>query len=189
MYADYRDQQNQTLVHILGSLLHQFLRQFLTTAQQPIPDEVVKKLQDIRNQGKNVGTEDILALLKIQLQQFKRAFICIDAVDELEPRVLQQLLQVLRDLVTGDTRLFLTGRGHIESEIQKHLPVASKYKATISASPKDIQNFVEQHIMEDLDLNPEVMDKVLAKDIIDAIIKKSQGMYVIEFEACKGIIS
>ena len=172
MYADYKDQNNQTLVHILGSLLHQFL----TTAQQPIPDGVVEKLHDIQRQGKKVETEDILALLKIRLQQFKRAFICIDAVDELEPRVLQQLLRVLKDLVTSDsdTRLLLTGRGHIESDIQKHLQVAQENKAIISASQQDIQKFVELQIMDDL--NSDAMDDVLAKDIMDTIIEKSQGM-------------
>ena len=172
MYADYKDQNNQTLVHILGSFLHQFL----TTAKQPIPDEVVESLHSIRCQGKKVGTEDILVLLKIRLQQFEQAFICIDAVDELEPRVLQQLLRVLKDLATqaDNTRLFLTGRGHIESAIQKHLQVAQEYKATISASHEDIQKFVEQQIMDDL--NSDAMDEVLSKEIVDAIIRKSKGM-------------
>ena len=168
MYADYKDQNNQTLDHILGSFLHQFL----ATVQLPIPDEVVQKLHDIRCQGKKVGTEDILALLKIRLQQFKRAFICIDAVDELEPRVLQHLLKVLKNLVTDDTRLFLTGRDHIQSKIEKHLP--QSYTATVSARQEDIQKFVEQQIMDDL--NSDVMDEVLAKDIADAIIGKSDGM-------------
>ena len=170
MYADYKDQSNQTLVHILGSFLHQFL----TTSQQPIPDEVVKKLHDIRCQGRKVKTEDILALLKIRLDQFQRAFICIDATDELEPRVLQQLLKVLKDLVTNDTRLFLTGRGHVKSEIQKHLQVAQSYRATITASQQDIQEFVEQQINDDL--NPDVMNEILAKDIANTIVEKSQGM-------------
>ena len=170
LYADYKDQSNQSVVHILGSLLHQFL----TTAQQPIPDEVVQKLHCIRNQGKKVETEDILAMLKMHLNQFKRVFICIDAVDELESKVLQELLNILKELVTNNTRLFLTGRGHVESEVRKHLQVAQKYKVVISANQQDIQGFVEQQIMGDL--NPDAMDGVLAKDIVDAIIKKSQGM-------------
>ena len=128
----------------------------------------------IRNQGNKVGKEDILALLKIRLHQFQRAFICIDATDELEPTVLRQLLIVLKDLITNDTRLFLTGRGHIESEIQKYLQVAQRYTATITASQQDIQEFVEQQIKEDL--NPDAMNETLAKDIVDAILKKSQGM-------------
>ena len=110
----------------------------------------------------------------MRLNQFYRAFICIDATDELEPRVLQQLLKVLRDLVTNNTRLFITGRGHIESEIQKHLQVAQRYRTIISASQQDIQEFVAQQIQDDL--NPDAMNKVLAKDIVDAVIEKSQGM-------------
>ena len=157
-------------MHILGSLL----RQFLTTARVPIPQEVTQKLQDIQRQGGKVGTEDILVLLKIRLHQFQRAFICIDAADELEPQVRQQLLKALKGLATHDTRLFLTGRDHIESEVQTYLEVMQRYRTTICASGEDIKEFVEQKIKEDLD--PDAMDKVLANNIVDAIIKQSQGM-------------
>jgi len=63
LYADYEDQTNQTLVYIVGC----FLCQFLTIAREPIPDEVIEKLNDIRRQRTKVGMEDILALLKIRL--------------------------------------------------------------------------------------------------------------------------
>ena len=106
MYADYKDQADQTLAHILGT----FLRQFLTTAQEPIPDKIVQKLQNIQHQGGGVGIEDSLTLLKLRLSQLKGAFICIDAVDELEPRVRRQLLNALKELLSNNTRLFLTGR-------------------------------------------------------------------------------
>ena len=131
-------------------------------------------LDSIRRHRKQVETGDILAMLKIRLHQLKRAFICIDAVDELEPKVLQQLLNVLKELLTHNTCLFLTGRGHIESEVQKHLHVVEEYKVIISAKEKDIQEFVEQQIADDL--NPDAMDELLAREIIDAIIAKSQGM-------------
>ena len=175
MYADYKDQTNQTLVHILGS----FLRQFLTTVPVPIPVEVIKKLQNTHNLGRKLGTEDTLALLKIWLDQLKQlsqtTFICIDAVDELQPLVRQQLLDVLRELVTDyNIRLFLTGRGHIQSEVQKRFEVAQKHE--MSPSQQDIRNFVRQKIKEDEHLNPEAMDDVMANDIEGAIIKKSKGM-------------
>ena len=175
LYADYNDRIRQTLVHILGS----FLRQFISTAIEPIPDEVIQKLQDIRRRGGKLSPEDILALLKIQLRQLKFAFICIDAVDELEPRVRYQLLDVLNTLGTN-TRVFLTGRGHIESAIQNRLQVMQKYKVTISASRQDIQAVVKEQIMTDP--YPDAMDQVLAEEIVDAIVSKSHGMYVIEFQ-------
>ena len=152
-----------------------FLRQFLTTSQEPIPDEVVQRLHKIRFQGGKVGTEDILPLLKIRLHQLNHAFICIDAVDELEPKVLQQLLRVLnKELVTNSTHLFLTGRSYIESEVQKYCQVVQRYKVIISASQQDIQEFLERQITNDL--NPDAMDEVFAKEIVDTIIERSRGM-------------
>ena len=171
MYADYKDQSNQTLVHILGSFLHQLL----TSTHPPIPDEVIQKLQDIRRKGKKLEIEDTLTLLETRLNQLKHMYICIDAVDELEPKVLQQLFNVLKGLITkNNIRLFLTGRPHIGSEVQRYLQVVQRYKVDISASQQDIQEFVRQQIIDDL--NPGAMDEVLAKDIVDAIIEKSQGM-------------
>ena len=171
MYADYKDQSSQTLVHILGSLLHQFL----TNTQTPVLDEIVQKLQKIQHQARKLETGDTLALLKQRLYQLKRAYICIDAIDELEPQVLQQLLNVFKELVTSNntnTRLFLTGRGHIEIEVQRRLQVV--HKVDISASQQDIQEFIRQQITNDV--NPDAMDEGLAKEIVDTIIKKSQGM-------------
>lgn len=173
LYADYKDQNNQTLAHILGSFLHQLL----PTSQEPIPDEVIKKLQEIRRIGRKIGTQDILAMLNIRLRQLKYAFICIDAIDELEPKTRQQLLKVLKELSTNNlVRLFLTGRSHVENEVQKCLQVAQRYTVTISANEQDIREFVRGKIQEDQDLNPEAMDEVLAKDIEDAVIRKSRGM-------------
>ena len=173
MYADYNDQRNQTLAHILGSFLHQLL----TSTQVPIPDEIIEELYNIQIQGKRVETEDILALLKIRLHQLKRVYICIDAIDELDSKVRQQLLYKLKELViNNDIHLFLTGRGHIESEIQNRFNVPQGYTINISASQQDVREFVRQQIKEDHDLNPEAIDEVLAKDIEDAIIGKSKGM-------------
>ena len=171
MYADYNDQTNQTLVNILGS----FLRQLLTTVPEPIPDEVTTKLNDIHHGGRKVETEDTLALLRIRLHQLQRTFICIDAVDELEPDVRFQLLKVLKELGTNyTTRLFLTGRGHMESEVQNCFHLTERYTTVISASQQDIQEFVRQKIKGDRNLA--AIDEVLAKDIVDAITEMSQGM-------------
>lgn len=118
-----------------------------------------------------------MTLLQIRLHQLNRAFICIDAIDELEPKVRRQLFNTLKDLCTKNTRVFLTGRGHVENEVQKCFQVTRNI--TLSASHQDIQLFVRQEIKEN---SSEAMDDVLAKDIEDAIIKRSKGMYVKDFE-------
>ena len=169
LYADYKDQASQTLGHILGSFVHQLL----TTAREPILVEVIQKLQDIQCRRGKVGIEDNLALLRVRLQQLNCAYICIDALDELEPKVRQQLFAVLKVLGTNNTYLFLTGRGHIEGEVQKCLQVLEGNTVTISASRQDIEQFIRQQLEEDHNLNPEAMNEVLAKDIVDKIFTKS----------------
>ena len=170
MYADYKDQDNQTLGNILGCLL----KQLLTTAQEPIPDEIIQYLQDIRHKTKQIRVEDCLALLKKRIHQLKRTFICIDAVDELEPRARQQLFNALKKLKTSNTRLFLTGRSHVEDEVQKYFKVTQACTVFISASEQDIRTFVRQQIVDDP--HPDAMDEILAQDIEDAILQRSQGM-------------
>ena len=114
--------------------------------------------------------------MKIWLQ-VKRVFVCIDAIDELEPVVQRQLLNVLKDLITNaDTRLFITGRSDTESGVQKHFEVGQRCTLNISTNQQDIREFVREKIKEDHNLNPEAMDMVLAKGIEDAIIEKSLGI-------------
>ena len=170
LYADYKDQTTQTLVHILGS----FLRQFLTTTQEPIPNEIIQKLQDIQRKGGKVGLEDNLALLRIRILQLKCVFICIDALDELESKVLRQLLNTLKELGSNNIRLFITGRSHVESEVQKYFQATQIYTVAICANEEDIKTFVNTQIIDDP--YPDAMDEALEKDLISTIIKKSQGM-------------
>ena len=74
----------------------------------------------------------------------------------------------------SNVHLFLTGRGHVESEVQKCFQATQIYTVAISANEEDIKTFVNQQIIDDL--YPDAMDEVLEKDIIDPIIKKSRGM-------------
>ena len=174
LYADYKDQDNQTLVNILGSFVHQLL----TTTTEPIPAEEINQLQDIESR-RELGAEDWLALLQVQLHQLTHAYICIDALDEFEPKVRQKLLSILMELCTKNmnVRLFLTGRHYIESEVQKCFQAAQNYTVVISASQQDIEVFLRQQIMDD-PYAEDAMDETLEKDIIDTIVKRSQGMLV-----------
>ena len=123
-----------------------------------------------------MGLEDNRALLKIQLHQLKCAFICIDAIDELNSDVRWRLLKELKELGPDNAHLFLTGRNHIESEVRKQFQVLEGNNVIISATPQDIAEFVSEKIQENCDREPDAMDDVLEKAIVDTIIEKSQGM-------------
>ena len=82
LYCDYRDQSNQTLGNLLGSVVKQFL-----IAMSHVPDAVTEMLEPVQRQGKRFQMSDALLALKHTLPQLNYAFICIDAFDELEPRI------------------------------------------------------------------------------------------------------
>ena len=97
LYSDYRDQKAQTFVPILGTLLQQLLLGI------SLPQEVRDSLENIKKYGRNPSMYDLLALLETTLKHLKRAFICIDALDELEAKTRSQLLQVIGHLTTHTT--------------------------------------------------------------------------------------
>lgn len=174
LYSDYRNASNQTLVNILGS----FLRQFLTSLPH-IPGNLQARLEDIRKKYKSLETTDALDMLKHALQELEGSFICIDALDELEPNTRRQLLEKLKELSiykSNRHRLFLTGREHIKSEIHGKFNVPSKYEVEITASIDDIRKFLLKELAEDI--NPGAMDKQLEGEIVEELSKRSQGMYV-----------
>ena len=172
-YADYRDRKAQTLHHILGSLLRQLLFHF-SNSILGIPEQVRDTLEGMRKNGRHPSQDEMLKLLQITLQNFARAFICIDAWDELEADTRSQVLQKIGLLVACDNlRVFLTGRKHIQPEVQK----LSKSSVEIVANSNDIRAYLRKKIEDDG--NPESMDEALQNEIVASLVAQSQDMYVI----------
>ena len=176
LYADYRDQKAQTQVPILGTLLQQFLSGISVLY---IPQEVHDTLEKIKKDLRTPNKEELLALLQITFQHLDRAFICIDALDELEAKTRSQLLQEISNLVAQTAgnrlRVFLTGRKHIELEVQK----LSKRSIEIVAHSNDIRLYLEREIADDEYGNPESMDEALQHEVVTSLVGRSQNMYVI----------
>ena len=166
LYSDYRDQDAQTLLPILGTILRQFLSGIPAVR---IPQEVRDSLKSIAG---NASKDDLLALLHTTLQYLERAFICIDALDELEPKTRKHLLKEIKCLVTQNDslRVFLTARAHIQVEIQK----PSNNSIEITAHPDDIRSYLKRQIAEDA--NPDDMDDALQSEIITSLVERSQQM-------------
>jgi len=176
LYADYRDQNNQTLIHILGCFVHQLLT---STQLLHIPDPVIEKLKEVKRRNAKVELEDILAMLKLLLERLDGTFFCIDALDELEPQTRRKLLDILSNklqLGTKTTRLFFTGRPHMRSEVQSYFSISEAQTVDIVASENDIRQYVSHKIAEDKRANPEAMNRVLESEILTALVKRSQGM-------------
>jgi len=172
-YFDFATRGEQSAINILGSLLKQLVSRF-----NPIPDAIV---QEFQNQKKVIGGRGprIPGILNMfqAITTTVRTFVCIDALDECVPEhrvvVLDSLGQILRG--SPNTRIFMTGRPHIRSEIERRIGGGA---ILISIEPKedDVLRYLRERLRNDT--TPEIMNSALEEDILKSIPEASSETYV-----------
>src|SRR5207302_4350245 len=105
--------------------------------------------------GRGLRVSELLPLLQATLAPLERAFICIDALDECVGKHLPELLRSLYTISqwSPKIRLFITGRPHIQREIERHFP-GGPQSIEIKPTIEDIMKYLE--MMFDNDQEPEV---------------------------------
>jgi len=172
-YFDFAAQNEQSHAGVLGSLLKQ-----LVFGLEEIPEEILEAYKDRKNAigGQGPQISDILKMLQIASTR-KRAFICIDALDECATEHQVKLLDSLGQLLqqSPGTRIFVTGRPHIRPEIGRRL---SERVTSMSISSKrdDIATYLHSKIAADT--TPDAMDSALEADILEKIPRDISEMYV-----------
>ena len=172
-YFDFAAQNEQSPVSILGSLLKQQV-----FGLDGIPEEISEAYKDRKDAigGQGPQISDILKMLQIASTR-KRAFICIDALDECATKHLAELLDSLSQLLqqSPNTRIFVTGRQHILPEIGRRL--AGRI-TSISISPKrdDIVTYIHSRLAADT--TPDAMDSTLEVEILRKIPNDISEMYL-----------
>ena len=172
-YFDFASQNEQSPAGVLGSLLKQ-----LVFGLEEIPEEILEAYTNRKNAigGQGPRISDILKMLQITSAK-KRAFICIDALDECatehQVKVLDSLGQLLQH--SPGTRIFVTGRPHILPEIRKRL---GGIVTSMSIIPKrdDIVTYLRSRLATDT--TPDAMDSTLEADILEKIPSDIAEMYV-----------
>jgi len=172
LYCDFLAQNEQAAASVIGGLLKQFVDRL-----PEIPDEIRRTFQDLKENcgGRGLRVSEMVKMFRKVLGLFQRAFICIDALDELReqhrPEVLRSLRQILQD--SPHARLFLTGRPHIRAEIEKHLTQSAIVK-TIQPSENDVRTYLISRLEDDPD--PEAMNDDLKSEIMAEIPKAFSEM-------------
>ena len=173
-YCDFQSQKFQTPENLLGSLIKQIVR-----GSGVIPGEINSAFQKAKSQvgGRGLRVPEALELLKAALARFDRAFICIDALDELLDKHLPQILRSLHSISQSlpAIRFFFTGRPHIGVEINKYFPGAARF-LQIKPASEDIARFVE--MMLDDDSLPGAMNLDLRAEIINRVSETVSDVYV-----------
>ena len=172
-YFDFAARKEQSTTSMLGALLKQ-----LVGGLEVIPEEISRAYQDQKKAigGRGPRLPDILKMLEATSSK-EPTFICIDALDECEAghrtKLLDSLNQILRK--SPGTRIFVTGRPHIQPEIGRRL---HRRVTSLSIIPKrdDIIRYLRTKLDEDT--TPDAMDDSLEADILEKIPDDISEMYV-----------
>ena len=170
-YFDFAVKKEQTPTNMLGAVLKQ-----VVNGLEDVPEEIARAYEDQKRVigGQSPQLADIVKMLQYT-SSIKRTFICIDALDECMTKyragILDSLNQVLQS--SPGTRMFLTGRPHIEAEVAKRL---SGRGTVIRITPQrqDILSYLHHRLEEDT--MPEAMNSNLKADILEKICKDVSEM-------------
>ena len=172
-YLDFTVQKEQSPESVLGALLKQ-----VVSGMEKVPKEIAQAYEDQKKVigGRRPQLGDIVKMMQITSSK-KLTFICIDAVDECAAEHRVKLLDSLDRILQRSpaTRIFMTGRPHIQAEIGKRLSgqVASR---AITPRKDDVTEYLCNRLKEDT--NPDAMDSTLEAEILRKIPEDVSNMYV-----------
>jgi len=169
LYCDFLAQQEQSTTNMLGAILKQLVN------RGGIPEHIGEAFREAKEfGGLGLRLPDLVEILKKTIAAQARVFICIDALDESTPKHRRELLESIREVIRAspNTRVFLTGRPHIDDEIARYFSKTARI--TLSPTHTDIKNFLEMRL--DGDTDPAAMDDQLRADILRIIPEKISEM-------------
>jgi Cdc6-like AAA superfamily ATPase len=168
LYCNYRRQQEQQPTDLLANLLKQLVQEL------PFVPESIERLYELhKHRRTRPSFGEISEILRSVIARYSRAFIIIDALDELQfSRARRRLLPEIFSLQTkAGASLFATSR--FIQETTKEFKGATSIE--IRASDEDVRKYLDGHmsqlpsfVLRSLDLQ----EKIKAE-----IIKAVDGMY------------
>ena len=175
-YCDFRNQQEQTTADITGAILKQLV------AREEALGHVKVAFQKAKRElgGRGLRLPDMVRMLKQAITTLPQVFICIDALDECLPKNLPELLESLKDILQQSprTRIFVTGRPHIEAEILRYFTIV--VTVPVSPSTHEIKRYLERKL--EIDIMRDEMSDALRADILRIIPERISEMCVVDPE-------
>ena len=170
-YFDSTAQKEQSTASVLGTLLKQVVGGF-----EKIPKEITDAFRRHKKfiGGRKLQVPEIVRLLG-SFSSTQPTFFCLDAVDECVSPDRAKILLSLKDIIkmSPTTRVFLTGRPHIDSEVEKHLSNGVTV-VSISSRQDDIIRYIHTRFAEDA--TPDEMDEGLEAEIVNKLLETVSDM-------------
>jgi len=172
-YFDFAARNERSPVNMLGSLLRQ-----LVSGLDEIPEVVVQCFRKEKRfiGGRGLQVSGILNMFQ-SITATRRTFICVDALDECVPEHLTVVLESLAEILQGSpsTRIFMTGRPHVRSEVERKLEGAAAF-VFIRTTEYGVLRFLRERLRKDR--LPNMMSGTLEREIMESIPAISSETYV-----------
>ena len=163
-YFDFAAQKEQSSASMLGAVLKQTV-----SGLEMVPKGIAQAYEDQRKVigGREPQLADIVKMLQTITGE-RPTFICIDALDECVAKYRVKLLDSLNQILqkSPGTRMFVTGRPHIQAEVGNRL---SGKVMTVLITPRKHDIISYLHAKLDEDTRPDAMDNSLKADILKKI--------------------
>lgn len=172
IYCDYKEQEQQTLINLISSLLQQLVE------QQPfVPDEIRSLWKQHTHLRTRPGLAEITRLFQSTAGTFSKIFIVIDALDESNEIARNDLITEIEKL-SQSLPVHLMGTSRHVASI-KHL-FRGSVQLEIKATDSDIRAYIRTEINRRERLKRFVQaDSSLQEKIETRIASKAQGMSVL----------
>jgi len=172
-YFDFAARNEQSPVNMLGSLLRQCV-----SGREGIPEMIARNFQKEKMSigGRGLQVSGIVKMFQT-IATTRRTFICVDALDECVPDHRMMVLESLGQIMRGspDTRIFMTGRSHVRSEVERELGGVATF-ILIRATDDGVVRFLREKLRKDT--IPNLMSSTLEGDIMKSIPAISSETYV-----------
>ena len=173
LYLSYREQEEQSAKHLIGSLVRQ-----VAYGNTTLSDDVIGLYRDHKRKESRPTINELSKILQSEISRLSEVFILVDAMDECSVNnyTREELLTTLQRLLElPNVRLMITSRP--VASIEAHLQGMTHLE--IRAADEDIRKYIENRIPKERRLIPYVRgDHAFQVSIVDTIIAKAQGMYV-----------
>ena len=163
-YFDFAAQKEQSSASMLGAVLKQTV-----SGLEMVPKGIAQAYEDQKKVigGREPQLADIVKMLQTITGE-RPTFICIDALDECVAKYRVKLLDSLNQILqrSPGTRMFVTGRPHIQAEVGNRL---SGRVMTVLITPRKHDIISYLHAKLDEDTKPDAMDNSLKANILKKI--------------------
>ena len=164
LYFDFAAQKEQSPASMLGAVLKQ-----IVSGLEKVPKGIAQAYEKQKKVigGRGPQLDEIVKMLQATADE-RPTFICIDALDECVAKYRVKLLDSLNQILqrSPGTRVFVTGRPHIQAEVGNRL---SGRVITIRITPRKLDIISYLHTRLDEDTRPDAMDNSLKADILRKI--------------------